>query len=152
MNQEKWKDALELVGIVAIIGSLILVAFELRQSTAVATTQATFEINSMLDNSYRMRAQDPVLAQLIRTGRTDPGSLTKLEWDQFSAWLRADMNGVEAAWFYYNNGLILEKDHDGYRAAACSRVTTKGGRKYWLAEAKFFASRFRESIEEWCLP
>ena len=53
MNQEKWKDTLELVGIVAIIGSLILVAFELRQSTAVATAQATFGINTVLDPSYR---------------------------------------------------------------------------------------------------
>ena len=150
MNSEKWKDVLELVGIFAIIASLILVAFELQQSTAVSTAQAVFQVNTILDSSYRARAQDPVLAQLIKSGHANPESLTDLEHDQFSAWLRADMNAGESAWFQYENGLIPEGDFDGFKAAICSRVTTAGGRRYWQDEEKYYASRFRENVEDWC--
>ena len=68
--------------------------------------------------------------------------LTDLERDQFYAWLRADMNGTEATWFYYDNGLIPERDFDGYKVAICSRVTTNGRRTYWEDEVKYFALRF----------
>ena len=150
MTGEKWKNLLEFVGFAAIVASLVLVAFELRQSTAVSTAQATFQINTAFDNSYRARVQDPVLAQLIKDGHANPESLTELERDQFAAWLRADMNIAESAWFYYDKGLIPEGDFDGFKAGMCSRVITNGGRRYWDDEGKYFTARFRESIEEWC--
>ena len=150
MTEEKWKNPLEIVGIGAIVASLVLVAYELRQSTAVSTAQATYQVNSGIDASYRARAQDPVLAQLVIDGHANTESLTDLERNQFAAWLRADMNNIESVWFYYINGLILEKDFGGYRAAACSRVTTNGGRPYWEDEEKYFASGFREDIQKWC--
>jgi len=60
------------------------------------------------------------------------------------------MNLIEAAWFYYDNGIIPEQKFDGYRNAACTRITTPGGREYWATEAKFFASDFQESLRTWC--
>ena len=150
MTGEKWKEILEFVGIFAIVASLVLVAYELRQSTVVSITQATFQVNVAIDASYRARAQDPVLAQLIIDGHANTESLTDLERNQFAAWLRADMNNLEAMWFYYDNGLIPEKDMDGYRAAACSRVITDGGRRYWSDEEKYFADGFRVSVNDWC--
>jgi len=109
-----------------------------------------FELNSSFDASYRARAQDPVLAQLIKDGHDNPDELTELERNQFSAWLRADMNNAEAAWVYYKNGLIAEDTFDGSIAGICSRVITKGGQQYWEDENKYFAAKFRERIDEWC--
>ena len=116
MTEVKRKSLLEMVGFVAIIASLILVAFELRQSRAVAITGATFQVNSGIDASYRARAQDPILAQLVIDGHANKESLTELERDQFSAWLRADMNNIEAVWFYFDSGLISEDNFSGYRS------------------------------------
>ena len=150
MNWGKWKDLLELIGFVAIIVSLGLVALELRQNTAVTAAQAMLELNSAFDDSYRARAQDPVLAQLIKDGHENPDNLTDLERNQFAAWLRADMNNAEAAWVYYEQGLIAEDTFDGSIAGICSRVITQGVRQYWEDEAKYFAARFRKRIAEWC--
>jgi hypothetical protein len=151
MTEEKWKSPLEIVGIGAIVASLVLVAYELRQSTAVSITQAIFQSNTSMDSAYRARAQDPVLAQLVINGNANTESLTDLERNQFAAWLRADMNNVEAMWFYFDHGLIPEKDFDGYRASACSRVITDGGRRFWRDEGKYFAARFRVFIDESCI-
>jgi len=150
MRGNNWKDVLELVGIAGIIGSLVLVAYELRQNTAIATAQAAFEINTSLDGAYRSRAQDPVLAQLIKSGHEAPESLNDLEREQFFTWLRADINTSEALWFYYDNGLIAEDDFDGYRSSICSRLITKGGREWWQVEAIYYASGFREAVQVWC--
>lgn len=89
MTEAKWKNLMEMVGFVAIVGSLILVAFELRQTRAVSITEATFQINSGIDASYRARAQDSVLAQLVINGHANTESLTELERDQFASWPKA---------------------------------------------------------------
>ena len=150
MTSTSRKDIAEMVGIAAIVASLVLVAYELRQNSAVATAQAVFDLNTSIDGAYRARAQDPVLDELIDKGHSDPTALSRRELSQFSAWLRADMNLIEAAWFHYHNQIISERDFDGFITAACSRISTPGGREYWTAEAKFFAADFRKGIEEWC--
>ncbi len=150
MTRDKWKDVLEFVGIIGIIASLVMVAYELRLTNGIATAQAVFQLNTSLENAYRARAQNPELALLIIDGHANPESLTDLEREQFFIWLRADINTTEALWFYYDYGLLPERDFDGFRFSACSRLITNGGRSYWEEEADFFATGFREAIEEWC--
>ena len=150
MISTSWKDIAELVGIATIVASLVLVSYELRQNTAVSTAQAVSDLNTAIDSAYRSRAQNAVLDELIGKGHSEPDTLSEREKSQFIAWLRADMNLIEASWFYYENRIISEQNFDGYKNAACNRVTTRGGLEYWAAEAKFFAHNFRKSIEEWC--
>ena len=150
MTSTSWKDIAEMVGIAAIVASLVLVAYELRQNSAVATAQAVFDLNMSVDSAYRVRAQDPVLDELIDRGHSDPNTLSQRELSQFFAWLRADMNLMEAAWFNFDSQIISEQNFDGYIAAACSRISTPGGQEFWTAEAKFFAADFRKGIEDWC--
>ena len=89
MKNYDWKQIAELVGIFAVVLSLLMVAFELRQSTAVATAQALYETNTVHDQSYRARAQYPELDALIEKGHTEPDSLSERERSQFFAWIRA---------------------------------------------------------------
>jgi hypothetical protein len=150
MQNYDWKQIAELIGIFAVVLSLLLVAFELRQNTAVATAQAVFDTNTVHDQSYRTRAQDPELDALIEKGHTEPDNLSERERSQFFAWIRADMNVIEAAWFYHDRGIIPQEDMEGFRDANCSRVVTSGGRQYWASEKQYFSTGFRKAIEEWC--
>ena len=145
-----WKGIAEIVGIGAIVLSLLMVSYELKQSTALATAQAVFDVNTVLDEAYRSRAQYPELDELIERGHSKPDTLSERERSQFHAWLRADMNATEAVWFYQDRGIIPLQDFDGYKEAVCSRVKTPGGRTFWKSEAQFFANEFRQSIDEWC--
>ena len=150
MTSVRWKEIAEFVGLASIVASLVLVAYELRQSTAVANAQAVTDLSALIDGAYRARAQNAALDQLVETGHSAPDSLSEREKSQFAAWLRADMNSLEAVWFYYDKGVIAEKDFDGYIAAICSRVITQGGRQWWGDEAKFYAAGFRANINTWC--
>lgn len=135
---------------IAIVASLILVAMELRQNTDIAQANALFQLSAALDDSYRRRAQDPELAQLIKDGHDDKESLTELEREQFASWLRADINHLEAIWTYHVLGLMSDDNFEGFGPSICSRVTTKGGRRYWQNEAQYFSSSLGEFVEETC--
>ena len=93
-----------------------------------------------------------MLAQLIRDGHSDSESLTDLQREQFEAWLRADLNHLEAIFTYYDLGLISGDAFDGFDASICDRLTTKGGRKYWEKEAQFFSSGLGEYVSRVCEP
>jgi len=151
MKSVSWKIVAEFVGMAAIVASVVLVAYELRKNTAVATAQAVWNSNNALDYSYRARAQDAVLDELVQTGHSNPDGLSEREKSQFFAWLRADMNSSEATWFFYDRGVIPGGDFDGFISGICSRVTTPGGKAWWDAEGKFFAARFQDDLNSWCL-
>ena len=150
MTSTNWRNIAEFVGLASIVASLVLVAYELQQNTAISTAQAIAELNSALDASYRARAQDAALDKLVIEGHSDPDALSERERSQFFAWLRADVNSAESVWFYYDAGIIPERSFDGFVESFCSRVATPGGKEWWLTEAKFYASGFQEEINAWC--
>lgn len=150
MRSDNWKSIAEFVGIAAIVLSLVMVSYELRQSTAVATAQAIFDVNTIFDESYRARAQNPDLDELIEKGHSNPEALSERERSQFRAWLRADMNVAEATWFYQDRGIIPEEGFDGFMESVCSLVGSPGGTKYWEKEARFFAAGLQQSIDKRC--
>jgi hypothetical protein len=150
MKSIGWKSTAEFVGLASIVASLLLVAFELRQTTAISTAQAVFDVNTVLDESYRRRAENPQLDALIENGHNDPSSLTERELSQFISWVHADMNVTEATWFYYDNGILEAGDMDGFMTSICGRITTQGGTVYWERRAARFARGFREQVDKWC--
>jgi hypothetical protein len=58
------------------------------------------DVTTIFDEAYRARSQDPVLDELIGRGYREPGTLFEREHSQFFAWMRADMNSLEATWFF----------------------------------------------------
>jgi hypothetical protein len=150
MKRISWKSVADVVGTLSIVASLLIVAYQLKQSTALATAQATFDLNTVLDDAYRLRSQDAILDELIDKGHHDPDSLSERQRSQFDSWLRADMNVTEAVWFYYSNGIIDKGDFEGWRTSICSRVSSPGGKRFWEREAKYFSNSFRNAVDRWC--
>ncbi len=158
MNLDKTNRWLTLLANIGVMAGIVFLAVEvnqnsaeLEQSNAVATAQGPFQVNTVMDNSYRAMAQNPVLAKLVKDGHESPESLTELEREQFAWWLRANINASEAAWFYYDQGLIQEEYFGGYRSATCNRLTTNGGRWWWDDNAEFYADGFISFVEQNCL-
>ena len=59
------KDKLELIGIVAVIVSILILGYEIRQNTDTYAAQAVFELNESARQSLFQEATDPNLASLI---------------------------------------------------------------------------------------
>jgi hypothetical protein len=144
------KQFIEVLGIIAIVVSLIFVGFELRLNTAAVSSESAYQLNLSMDNRYRMMAQDATLAELVTKGYESPNLLTDLEKVQFEGWIRADLNTSEAAWFSYSKGLIEEVDFNGYISSTCDRINSNGGRWFWQNNSDKYASGFVDDIQNWC--
>jgi hypothetical protein len=65
MKFTAWKESLELVGITAIVVSLVFVGFELRQSTAIARSDAYSSFSSQFLDLVTDAALDERMSRLI---------------------------------------------------------------------------------------
>jgi hypothetical protein len=64
-NRKDTRGTVELVGIVAMILSLLLVAYEVRQSNRIAEATTTYEIGRDVNQSNELGYSDPEFAALL---------------------------------------------------------------------------------------
>ena len=67
LSHLNWKVAIEAIGFIAIVASLILVAFKLRQNTIAVKTTAAQEAVNVGREQVLMLARDPELARIAST-------------------------------------------------------------------------------------
>jgi len=120
------KERLEWLGGIAVIASLLLVAFEIRQNTNTASAQAIYDLNKTGNEMLMMLVTDPELSRLISVGDSNPDVLDSNEWYRYRMYVWVNLNNYEAAWGYYERGII----DDGYMAALkdeyCQKISRPG--------------------------
>ena len=90
------KGKIELVGIFAVVLSLLLVAYEIRQSTDTAAAQAVFELNEAGRQSLFLQSTDPDLMELIILAEDDLDALTDVQQQKYRRWVFAFLNLYES--------------------------------------------------------
>jgi len=150
MNRQQWKDALEGVGILAIVTSLIFVGIETRNSTeqAMLTTRA-LEISAYQDLMTNIEElnilgiQNDEAAVVLAKFWGDSGDTERFrEARAFFLLIRhSDM-----AFYLYQQGAIGE---DRLQSALAPVPFGRPlFREYWMANNSYFADDFREFIND----
>ena len=106
------KGKLELVGVFAVVVSLLFVAYEIRQNTNTAAGQAVFELNEAGRQSLFLQSTDPGLMALIILAEDDLDALTDVQRRKYRRRVFAFLNLYESAWNHHQRAI--------YRAAACA--------------------------------
>jgi hypothetical protein len=87
VTKQNWRDTAELVGIAAIVASLVLVAYELRQNSEIAAAEADSSRYLAAVASYTVIAENPELAELIdKSCGGEKRSFTDTERVQIRSW------------------------------------------------------------------
>ncbi len=96
MDKERLDKWLSVVGHVAVIIGLIVVAFELRQGAAVANGELTTQFMTNWQELDRSR-QDPSFAEIYAKAIEDPGNLTLVEKVRLDGYYSVVMDQMELA-------------------------------------------------------
>ena len=78
-NRKDIKDTVELVGIIAVVLSLLLVAYEVRQSNRIAQATTTYEIGRDVNQFNELGYSDPEFAALLVNLRDPEFKPSKVE-------------------------------------------------------------------------
>jgi hypothetical protein len=111
MKNTNWKDIAELVGIAAIVASLIALTLELRQTQLAlsATTYQARALDSIADNRYAIES-NYLLPLLVKTDRgSDSDAIDELsEIDQvrLRRYFNSEMADLDNEYYQYVNGFL----------------------------------------------
>ena len=143
------KDKLEIIGIVAVIVSLLILGYEIRQNTDTSAAQAVFELNESARQTLFREATDPNLVSLISKAEKDFEALSEHERYMYGRWVFAHVNLFESAWRYSRRGVISEAEMKGWKTAFCGYMDRASFRRV-VQSVEVFTPEFAEDSEQWC--
>lgn len=114
--------AVEIVGIAGIIVSLIFLGYELKRSNDIAETEAVATIYSMTNEMGLALAENPELSRVFRQALSDFDSLSADDRWTLYVLLEYLINVNEAAWKYYDKGIINQEEADYYARGLCKLI------------------------------
>ena len=131
MTREKWKDTFEVIAVVALIGSLLFLALEIRTNTESNHISIFANYGSNWIDMNGQIAENRELAALIEKAYSSE-KLDNVEARQFRGWVFQRVSQSNQMLRFYDAGLISE-----YEA----------GRAFRAVRAQAQHLRFREEIE-----
>lgn len=142
------KDKLELIGIIAVIVSILILGYEIRQNTYTAAAQAIFELNESARQTLFQEATDPDLATLISKAENDFSALSERERYMYSRWVLAYVNLYESAWRYHRRGVISDAEMEGWKTSFCGYMDRASFRQ--VVQSIDVFPEFDEASSQWC--
>ena len=143
------KDKLEQIGIVAVIVSILILGYEIRQNTDTSAAQAVFELNESARQQLFQEATDPNLASLISKAENDFEGLSERERYMYGRWVYAQVNLFESAWRYSRRGVISDAEMEGWKTAFCGYMARTSFRQV-VKSVEVFTPEFAEESAQWC--
>ena len=148
MNKtESWRDTVELMGIVAIVLSLILVAYELRQNTTMMRAQtrdAMTEKQMMFTDWVATNRYTAEVLTLSGQGKLEPGTPESISFEFFA---QGVIREWENSYYQFEQGLF-DSDEFAPRKIRWRQIMSLGPmRDYWERSKNQFSPRFRLEID-----
>jgi hypothetical protein len=91
----------EVLGLGAVVVSLLFVGVEIRQNTAIASAQALLDLAAAANEILLAQAEDEDLAMIVKRGDTEIQDLNDAERARFDALVVSLWNTYEAAYAYH---------------------------------------------------
>ena len=142
-----WRETAELVGVVAIVLSLILVAYELRQNTTVMRAQtrdAMTDKQMMFTDWVATNRYTAEVLTLSGQGKIEPGTPEAVSFEFFA---QGVIREWENSYYQYEQGLF-ESEEFAPRIVRWRQIISLGPvREYWARSKDQFSPRFRAEVD-----
>lgn len=119
MHRIQFRETVEILGVVSIVASLILVAWQVRQSNRIAATDIKMQLTQEYNELHRIRLTSSELAKLYpKLASPQNHLITATESSQMEALAWHYVNIYSSAQIAYDNGLLSRDQFETYLAGA----------------------------------
>ncbi len=147
MNREQRKDIIEAFGLIAIVASLIFLAYETRQNT-IAIQQESQQTILAIAHERDSWLLDSAFAKTYDTGMRDLASLSSPELLQFDTFVGQSLNVWELAFYNHQSGVMTDEVWQGWDAYFRSEVRNASWRQIWTSGKRdAYAESFQSHVD-----
>jgi len=143
------EDLYYLAGIIAafgVVGSLIFVGLQVRQSTTAAKAAAAAAVHANFAEFYKSVQGDPVLMDLTLRGLRDYDSLTQTEKGQMASFFMAFNLYMQDAFLKWREGSLSPKLYRGWELVSMNMFGSPGGRAFWHDRGYLFSEDYQDYV------
>jgi hypothetical protein len=130
VNWEATGAIAELFGALAVIVSLLYLAFQIRSNSKIARAQSQRELLN-IGHWFSATATDRELRTVVQAGFSRFESLSRDEQLQFHSFIHPIAAQIEAAYRMNKAGLLEDASYMGFRDGFISMIMTEGGGQWW---------------------
>ena len=138
----------QLIGAIAVVISLIYVAWQIRQNTNAVRSATAQSVHEHFANWYHLVAADDELAKIVANGLRDYASLSEHQRVRFIAAFMAFLSYSQNAFLKWREGLLASPLWLGWELVIMNLVCAPGGKAFWNDRAYMFGDEFRRYIED----
>lgn len=136
MTLEDFYYISQIVAVVAILGSLLAIYFQMRQSHEFERLNAQRDILNHVREWWALSVESEEKFQTICSGLQDFHGLDRFQQAQFHAWA-ANLQAIfSGAFFQHRSKIINPLSHEGMARAFLSILNTPGGQAWWEMSSK----------------
>ena len=148
MSKANWKDAAELVGIAAIVASLFMVAYELRQNTIASQQEAAATYAASTRDLDLFVAGNPEFSSIVQKV-VNGQEISSEERFRLRIFYRSVLRTWQDTHYQYLSGTLNKDIWDAeFKFMQDIFESDPGFADYWKVGAAFFTDEFRSLIEQ----
>jgi hypothetical protein len=121
-----------LLAAAGVIGSLLFVAFQIRQNNALLRAQTRQTMVERTQTELYEIVGDPDIAKAF----TKPDPLNQDEWIKLTHWLIASLRQREYEWIQFSEGRLDKKLYESYRGILLIHLGPERTAKWWREDAR----------------
>lgn len=133
-----------------VIASLLLVAWEIRENTVALSAQALQDLNIMANDVLLSSAENEQLASVLAKGDSDISLLSEGEYRQYWSYNYGVINTLDAAYGFYERGILSKDDYSGWRIYTCEYLAGPSVKTIWAEDKETFGTEFETFVGQEC--
>ncbi len=146
MTREQWKDWFEIVGIVAIVGSLVFVGLEVRQNT-LAVQDSSHQTSLVMSHDSTEKLWDTNFAATYENGIRSYSNLDGAEKRQFDQYVAQRINIWEYAFAARERGVMTEELWQSWDRFFSVEMQQESWRDVWRSRNHGYSNPFNAHVE-----
>lgn len=147
MNWDAVSAIGELVGALAVVVSVLYLAFQVRGQVREAQLAAIHEVSEGFREGIAATFMDPHLSDLFARGKDDVGVLDEPERIQFIAFIQRNYRVWEDAFYQYKAGRLDEPHWRSMERQYSALLSWPGVRRVWSMRREYFTPDFMRYVD-----
>jgi hypothetical protein len=138
----------EAVGGLAVLITLVYLAYQFRQTARLERAAGQRDLLSQVRSWIELTVVDPDLFPVLQRGLNDWNSVSPSEKERCSGWAWSLLFIAEQALYMHRDGVIHVISYKGFLDAALAVVATPGGREWWIGARNIIGDDISDYVDD----
>ena len=148
MNWEAFGAIAEMIGSLAVLVTLVYLAFQVRQASKIAMSSSTNQARAGVSDTLSAISGDTETVKTYTKGMIEPESLELYERVRFDLIIFQTLRVTETAFFEFRDNLIPAELWESQWRGERKILRTKGGRESWVRQRDLVSETFMDWVDK----